>query len=198
MGCAEMHADNRWFEARIVWLPMNALTDPLWVPWVPTRRELMDLIFSLAGLSDKDVFYDLGSGDGRMVVEAAKRGVKLAIGVEKNRELYLKAVKLAEREGVSDRVSFINGDFFSVNISDATVVYMYLLTRVNRLLAPKLASELRSGARIVSLDFEIPGWRPLQIVEARIAGMDRKLYLYVKGVSDPPMIHGLMPGIRGR
>jgi SAM-dependent methyltransferase len=187
--------NTQGFEARLVWLPLRAFTDPLWVPWVPTRPELIDMIFSLAEVGDKDVFYDLGSGDGRMVVEAAKRGVKRAVGIEKNRELYMKAVRLAEKEGVSVKAVFRNEDFFSVDISDATVVYMYLLTRINRLLAPKLASELRPGTRIVSLDFEIPGWRPVKVVEAVARGMDRRLYLYVKGVSEPPGI-GVPGGLR--
>ena len=199
MGCSAMWRLRGGQEgiAGIVWLPLRALTDPYWVPWVPTRAELLDLVFGLADLSSRDVFYDLGAGDGRVVVEAAKRGVRKAVGIEKTRELYIKALKLAEEERVGDRVVFINDDFFRVNISEATIVYLYLLTRVNRMLAPKLSSELRIGSRIISLDFEIPGWRPIQVVKASVGGMERKLYLYVRGISDPletPLIKGVKGG----
>ena len=173
-------------EARLIWLPLRALLDPTWVPWVPTRSELIDLIFGLSQLGEDDVFYDLGAGDGRIVVEAAKRGAKLAVGIERDRDLYVKALELAEREGVSHKTRFINGDFFTADISEATVVYMYLLTRVNKMLAPKLVSELRVGTRIVSLDFEIPGWRPVEVLETQVAGRSRRLFLYIRGLSEPP------------
>ncbi len=171
--------------AEVVWLPLRAFTDPYWVPWVPTRRELLDTIFSLVKPTARDVFYDLGSGDGRVVVEAARRGAGKAVGIERNPELVAEAWRLAHREGVADRVKFILGDFFSIPIRDATIVYMYLLTRINRMLRRKLEAELRLGTRIITLDFEIPGWRPVHVVSRSVSGMERTIYLYVKGVSNP-------------
>ena len=154
------------------------------VPFLPTNPDLFDIIFSIAKLGKEDVFYDLGCGDGRIVIEAARRtDVKKAVGIEIDERLVEIARKNAEKSGVSDRVEIIHGDFFTTPISEATVVYMYLTRRVNELLKPKLSSELRIGARIITLDFEIPGWRPVSVTTLNRV-IQRTLYLYVRGVSD--------------
>ncbi len=153
------------------------------VPWVPTRKQLLSHIMRLAGAAPGKVFYDLGCGDGRVAIEAAKRGAK-AVCVELRRDLIEEAYRRAEEAGVADRIIFVNKSFFDVDISDADIIYMYLLTRVNARLRPKLEKELRPGARVVTLDFEIPGWRPVHVEKHYVAGMQRILYLYVKGVSD--------------
>ena len=88
-----------------------------------------------------------------------------------------------KREGLEGRVEIIHGDFFRVPIRDATVVYMYLLTSVNEALKPKLKQELRPGTRVVTLDFQIPGWKPVRVVGDR-GGWQRTLYVYVIGDSD--------------
>jgi len=154
------------------------------VPWVPTRDELLEYIVKLARLKKDDVFYDLGCGDGRVVIRAVKEGIKRGVCVEINSSLIERAKEAAQREGVYDRIVFLNEDFFKVPLSDATVVYMYLLTSVNRALKPKLESELRNGTRVVTLDFEIPGWKPVQVVEIALPSRMAKLFLYIKGVSD--------------
>lgn len=155
------------------------------VPWVPTRRQLLAHVMRLAGVKPGTVFYDLGCGDGRVVIEAAKRGAR-GVCVELRRDLIEQAMRNAREAGVADRIRFINKSFFDVDLGDADVVYMYLLTRVNAQLRPKLEKELRLGARIVTLDFEVPGWKPVQIEKHVVAGMTRILYLYIKGVSDRP------------
>ena len=154
------------------------------VPWVPTRDELLEYIVKLARLKKDDVFYDLGCGDGRVVIRAVKEGIKKGVCVEINSSLIERAKEAAQREGVYDKIEFLNEDFFKVPLSDATVVYMYLLTSVNRALKPKLESELRNGTRVVTLDFEIPGWKPVQVVEIALPSRMAKLFLYIKGVSD--------------
>ncbi len=154
------------------------------VPWVPTREELLDIIMRLANIRPDDIFYDLGCGDGRIVVKAAKEGVKKAVCIEINPSLIEKAKEYARNENVIDRIEFINMDFFKAPISDATVMYMYLLTSVNKALRPKLETELKNGTRIITLDFEIPGWKPIQVVEISLPMRTAKLYLYVKGISD--------------
>lgn len=154
------------------------------VPWVPTRNELLEYIVKLARLKPDDVFYDLGCGDGRVVIRAVKEGVKKGVCVEINSSLIERAKEAAQKEGVIDRIEFINDDFFRVSLEDATVVYMYLLTSVNRALKPKLEAELREGARVVTLDFEIPGWKPIQVVEIALPSRMAKLFLYVKGLSN--------------
>jgi ubiquinone/menaquinone biosynthesis C-methylase UbiE len=154
------------------------------VPWVPTREELLDIIMKLANLKPTDAFYDLGCGDGRVVLKAAKEGVKKAVCIEINPMLIEKAKESAKVENLLNKIEFINEDFFKVSLSDATVIYMYLLTSVNRALRPKLESELKEGTRVVTLDFEIPGWKPVQIIEIALPMRTARLYLYVKGVSD--------------
>lgn len=152
-------------------------------PWVPTREELLPYVMMVAKPTKDDVFYDLGCGDGRVVIEAALRGAK-GVCVEINPDLIRKAKEAAEKLNVADRISFINDDFFNVSLRDATVVYMYLLTSVNRALKPKLEKELRLGSRVVTLDFEIPGWRPIHVTRVSLGYREATLYLYVRGVSD--------------
>jgi len=152
-------------------------------PWVPTRMELLPYIMMLAKPRDGDVFYDLGCGDGRVAIEASLRGAR-AVCIELNKELIEKAKERARKLGVYDRITFINDDFFNVSLSDATILYMYLLTSVNRMLKPKLKRELRLGTRIITLDFEIPGWRPIHILRVSLGYRDSTLYLYRKGLSD--------------
>jgi SAM-dependent methyltransferase len=152
-------------------------------PWVPTREELLPYIMMVAKPGKDDVFYDLGCGDGRVVIEAALRGAR-GVCVEINPDLIRKAKEAAEKLNVVDRITFVSDDFFNVSLRDATVVYMYLLTSVNRALKPKLEKELRLGSRVVTLDFEIPGWRPVHVTRVSLGYREATLYLYVKGVSD--------------
>jgi len=154
------------------------------VPWVPTRDELLDFVMKLARVRTDDIFYDLGCGDGRVVIKAVKEGARKGVCVEINPVLVEKAKENAKSENVLDRIEFLNEDFFKIPLSDATVVYMYLLTSVNRALRPKLESELKDGTRIVTLDFEIPGWKPVQIVEIALPTRVAKLFLYIKGISN--------------
>lgn len=154
------------------------------VPWVPTREELLDIIMRLANIKSDDVFYDLGCGDGRIVIRAVKEGAKKGICVELNPSLIEKAKDNAKAANVQDRITFINEDFFKVPLNEATVVYLYLLTSVNKALKPKLENELANGTRIVTLDFEIPGWKPVQIVEVSLPMRTCRLFLYIKGISD--------------
>lgn len=152
-------------------------------PWVPTRDELLPYIMNLAKIKSGDIFYDLGCGDGRIVVEAALRGAK-GVCVEVNKELISRAEEKAKKLGVFDKIVFINDDFFNVVLSDATVIYMYLLTSVNKMLKPKLSREIKIGTRVVTLDFEIPGWKPVHVVRVSLGYREATLYLYIKGVSD--------------
>lgn len=153
------------------------------VPWVPTREEFIEQALDLAQVGKGDVLYDLGCGDGRIVIAAAKRGAK-AVCVELNPELLKKAMENAQAEGVSHMIRFIREDIFKVDLSDATVVYMYLLRSVNDLLKPKLKSELKKGTRIISLDFEISGWKEVKVMRVSSPARVGTYYLYVIGVSD--------------
>ena len=155
-------------------------SDSLRVPWVPSRAEFIDFALTMANVKEGDVFYDLGCGDGRVVIEAAKRGAQ-AVCVEINPTLIKRAKENIEKEGVADKVKIINANFFDISIRDASVIYLYLLTSVNKALKPKLETELSPGTRVISLDFEIPGWVPVRMVSLVTSTRVGTLYLYIIG-----------------
>lgn len=153
------------------------------VPWVPTRDDLIPYVMALAKVGEGDVFYELGCGDGKVAVEAAKRGAR-AVCIEISAPLLKRAEERARREGVLNRVTLINDDFFKVPLNEATAVYMYLLTSVNRELEPKLSAELRPGTRVVTLDFRVPDWCPVHVMRLREGLREYSMYLYIVGVSN--------------
>lgn len=144
------------------------------VPYVPTPQEVVDAMLKLGEVKKGDILYDLGSGDGRIVITAAKvYGVK-GTGIDINPERIEEAQANAKKEGVTDRVRFLNQDLFEANISDATVVTLYLLPSINLKLRPKLWKDLKPGTRIVSHSFDMGDWEP----EKRIEVDGRYLYLW--------------------
>lgn len=153
------------------------------VPYVPTPYPVVRAMLKVANVTPDDIVYDLGCGDGRIVVIAAKEfKVKKAVGIEIDREKYKLALAKVRDEGVEDKVEIIHGDFFETYIGDATVVTLFLLTSVNEMLRPKLERELKDGTRVVSHEFRIPGWKQERVVEVRDDnGLLHTIYLYVKG-----------------
>jgi len=141
--------------------------DPVWqpfrgydVPYVPTPPEVVDEMLRLAGVRNGDVLYDLGCGDGRIVIAAAKKfGVK-AVGIDIDPVRIGESKENAAQAGLAGKVRFIQQDLFEAEFKDATVITMYLLTSVNLRLRPKLLSDLRPGTRLVSHSFEMGEWRP--------------------------------------
>ena len=129
------------------------------VPYVPTPQEVVDRMLRLADVHKGDVVYDLGCGDGRIVISAVKMGAERAVGVDINPERIAEAEQNAKSAGVTDRVKFIQGDLFTVPIRDATVVTLYLLPSVNLKLKPRLLNELKPGTRIVSHSFDMGDWK---------------------------------------
>ena len=131
------------------------------VIYVPTPQPVVDAMLELAEVGPDDILYDLGSGDGRIPVTAAKEFGIRAVGIDINPARILEANANAEEAGVTDKVTFIEGDLFEANISEATVVTLYLLQSLNVKLRPKLLSELRPGTRIVSHAFDMANeWEP--------------------------------------
>ena len=129
-----------------------------------TPQPLADAMLTLARVTRTDVVYDLGSGDGRIVVLAAQKYGARAVGIEIDRQL-VEISRTVAREGeVADRATFVEGDLFTADISTATVVTLWLSTPVNRRLEAKLKRELRRGTRIVSRQFPIGAWPPDQTV----------------------------------
>jgi len=139
------------------------------VIWVPTPQALVEKMLDMAKLTAQDIHYDLGSGDGRTVITAAKRGAQ-AVGVEYNPDMVALSERAAAKEGVSAKAKFINGDIFQTDFSHATVVTLYLLPSLNVKLRPTLL-KMKPGTRVVSHAFTMDEWQPDQTenVEGRTA-----------------------------
>jgi Methyltransferase domain len=146
------------------------------VPYVPTPENVVDRMLELANVSRDDVLYDLGSGDGRIPITAAQEYGTRGTGVELNSELVQESRANAETAGVSDRVEFLQQDLFQTDLSEATVVTLYLLPEVNLQLRSKLLQELEPGTRVVSHSFDMGEWQPEQVV--RVQGPTRQHTLY--------------------
>ncbi|MEM2393662.1 MAG: class I SAM-dependent methyltransferase [Candidatus Bathyarchaeia archaeon] len=132
-------------------------------PFVPTPIPVVRHMLVLAELKPGEVFFDLGAGDGRTVIMAAKEFGARAVGVELREDLAKKALGTVYEEGLQDRVTIVNGDMFDVDLSSADVVFLYLTTSANEKIKPKLEAELRKGVRVVSHDYEIVGWKPVKV-----------------------------------
>jgi SAM-dependent methyltransferase len=128
------------------------------VIWVPTPNELVNKMLEIAAVTDKDYLIDLGSGDGRTVIAAAKLGAR-AVGIEYNPEMVVLSKKNAEEAGVSEKTKFLQADLFESDFSEATVITMFLLPEINLKLRPRLL-DLKPGTRIVSNTFTMGEWEP--------------------------------------
>jgi methylase of polypeptide subunit release factors len=128
------------------------------VVWVPSAEPMVDVMLDVAGVTANDVVVDLGSGDGRTVIAAAKRGAR-AGGIEFNPELVALSTANARAAGVEARARFVHGDIFESDLSDATVITMFLLPELNRKLRPRLL-DLKPGTRLVSNTFAMDEWMP--------------------------------------
>ncbi|MGE5791217.1 MAG: SAM-dependent methyltransferase [Bacteroidota bacterium] len=131
------------------------------VPYVPTKQEVVEEMLRMAGVKPGDVVYDLGCGDGRIVVTAAQKFGARGVGVDIDPKRIAEAVENARRAGVERQVEFRVGDLFETDIREATVVTLYLLPDVNLRLKPKLLRDLKPGTRVVSHDFSMgDDWKP--------------------------------------
>jgi cyclopropane fatty-acyl-phospholipid synthase-like methyltransferase len=149
------------------------------VPFVPTPPEVIDRMFDMARVGSRDVIYDLGSGDGRIVIRAAKRFGIRAVGIEIDLELVQKARNQAFREKVEQLVEFRAQDALTVDVSPATVVTLYMLPDFNAKLRPIFDKQLKPGSRVVSHDFPIDGWVPDRVETIKGDFMhDHTIYLF--------------------
>lgn len=142
-----------------IWLARAVARSPD-VIFVPTPNKVVDRMLEMAQVTAKDLVYDLGCGDGRIVITAAKRYGARGVGVDIDPERIKEANANLTAAGVADKVKFIQGDLFETDISAATVVTLYLLTSLNLKLKPKLLSELKPGTRVVSHAFDMGDWKP--------------------------------------
>jgi SAM-dependent methyltransferase len=153
------------------------------VPYVPTPQEVVDEMLKMANVGKNDVVYDLGCGDGRLVVTAVKKfGAKRGVGVDIDPQRIRESDENARAAGVADRTKFVVQDLFKTDISEATVVTLYLLPDVNLRLRPKLLSDLKPGTRIVSHAFDMGDWQP-----EKTASVDgRMIYFWTVPATKPP------------
>jgi tRNA A58 N-methylase Trm61 len=153
-------------------------------PFVPSPSPVVEYMLKLAGLRCGEVLFDMGSGDGRTVIMAAKTFGARGVGIELREDLAKKAMSNIHESGLDDRVTILNDDMFNVNMSAADVVYLYLTTSANERIKPKLERDLKAGARVVSHDYEVVGWRPEKIENfcenPQLGYPSHTIYLYRK------------------
>jgi precorrin-6B methylase 2 len=147
-------------------------------PFVASPQEIIDLMLESAGVKPGEIVYDLGCGDGRIVVTAVNKFRAKAVGVELNPELARAASDMIFRLGLQNRATILRANMMDVDISPADVVTLYLLTSSNEMLRPKLEKSLKPGARVVSHDYAVRGWKPVRVDELEVHGRTHKIYLY--------------------
>ncbi|OYT49719.1 hypothetical protein B6U79_01265 [Candidatus Bathyarchaeota archaeon ex4484_231] len=151
-------------------------------PFVASPTAVIRRLLTLAELKPGEVLFDLGAGDGGPIIMAAQEFGARAVGIELRRDLARKTTKKIYDLGLQDRVKVINSDIFKVDLSPADVVYLYLTTSANEKVRPKLEADLKQGARVVSHDYEIVGWKPVKVERfcenPRLGFPTHTLYLY--------------------
>lgn len=159
---------------------LGELNDRL-APFVPTPMPVVEEMLKLAEVDKHDRVYDLGSGDGRIVIMAAQKFGAEAVGVELDDKLFQESAARIVELGLEKRARILHENMYSVSLRPATVVTLYLLTSVNERLKPILERDLRPGARVVTHDFRIPGWEPKATREViSDNGISHTVYLYVR------------------
>lgn len=158
-------------------LPSTIQTKNL-APYVPSPQSIVDRMLELAGTHAGETVYDLGCGDGRVVVTAAQKFRAKAVGVEISQRMVKEANENIKRAGVEDRASIIHGDLMDVDLSPANVVVLYLLRDSNDLVRPKLEKTLKPGTRVVSHDYEIRGWKPTAVEKSSAFKRDHAIFVY--------------------
>jgi hypothetical protein len=154
-----------------------ATTPGVEAPYVQTPTTVVTAMLRLAAVGPADVVYDLGSGDGRVVIQAARDFGARGVGVELEPRLVEQSRRLAARAGVADRAQFVQQDVFVTDVSPATVVTLYLGADLNARLRPRLLAQLKPGSRIVSHDFPIQDWAPARTIT--VQGPDRMHTLHL-------------------
>jgi SAM-dependent methyltransferase len=154
------------------------------VPFIPSPYRVIREALRIARIGSDDVLYDLGAGDGRVVLEAAKLGA-YGVAVEIDPALASLIKIRSEELGLSNKITVIEDDFFNVYIGDATIIYQYLYPSISEKLKHKYIRELRIGTRIIAYNLPIPGWIPV-IIKRLIDEYGRisTIYLYIRGISD--------------
>jgi SAM-dependent methyltransferase len=149
------------------------------VEYVPTPHKVVSEMLQLLAVKPSDVVYDLGCGDGRVVIAAAKRYKARGVGVDIDPQRIKESRANARRAGVTKRVKFLQQDLFATDIREASVVTLYLLPELNRKLRPKLLSDLRPGTRVASHDFDMGDWRYDKVIYVKAGAYEHTVYYWV-------------------
>lgn len=157
------------------------------VPYEPTPPKVMAEMLRLARVRGTDVVYDLGCGDGRIVIAAVKQSGARGVCVDIDPRRIAESRRNAEAAGVADRITFRTEDLFATRIEDATVVMLFLWPEINLRLRPRLLQELRPGTRIVSHWHDMGDWKPQKSVQVLASGRERPVYFWtIPAHSEPP------------
>jgi len=157
----------------------SAVQRPTLAPYVPTPQDVVDRMLEVAQVTSRDVLYDLGSGDGRIVITAAKKYGARGVGIDIDNERISESRRNARDAGVASMVEFRRGDILDADVSKATVVSLYLVSSTNLKLRPILTRQLPSGARIVSHAYGMGDWTPDKVERFKDSqGDDRVIYLW--------------------
>ena len=154
-------------------------------PFVPTPLEVVERMLVLGEVNSSDTLYDLGSGDGRIVITAAQRFGARAVGVELDADLAKRAQARIKELYIADRAKVVVGDVMDVDLSEASVVTLYFLSASNMKLRPKLEDDLKPGTRVVSHDFQIFGWTPVKTESFQHESRTHTIFVYRVGRSGP-------------
>lgn len=147
-------------------------------PYVTSPQPIVDRMLDMAAVKAGETVYDLGCGDGRILITAAQRFKAKGVGVELSEKLVRSTMETVKRMNLQDQVKIIHGDLREVNLQPADVVTIYLETGTNDLLKPNLEKYLRPGARVVSHDFEVRGWKPTQVEKITAYNRTHTIYVY--------------------
>ena len=178
------HAFGAVLAAAVFALPLSAQqfgTAENLAPDVPTPQPIVERMLEAGHVKAGELVYDLGSGDGRVVITAAQKFGAKAVGIEIRPDLCRIATERIKAAGLEDRVKIVQGSALRVDLSPADVVTMFLLTTSNERLKPALEKYLRPGTRVVSNQFPIKGWKPVETVRARAGTMSYSIYVYEIG-----------------
>ncbi len=146
-------------------------------PYIPTPEAIVDRMLDAAHIKPGEIVYDLGSGDGRVVIAAAEKYGAKAVGVEIRPDLCREAEARIKALGLQDRVTMVEGSALRVDLSPADVVTMYFLTSSNERLKPNL-EHMKAGSRVVSNEFPVKGWKPIEVVHVKTGSMEHSIYVY--------------------
>ncbi len=151
---------------------------PSFIGWVPTDQEYIDGFFELVKVSPKDVVYDLGCGDGRLLFAALEKGAGEVVGIDIDPARVLASNTAAKEKGLDGKATFIEKDVMEADLSGASVIFCYLLTTASAALKPKFEKELRPGTKVVMESFPVPGWKAERTYEMTHGFGYRSFYLY--------------------